>query len=233
MKPTNTIKGLGLTALMLTAVFIGGATSAFAATDTNKQDRQEMRQEGRQGERPDFRQELSEDQLETLKEARELDESGDVEGAKTLLEDAGIKMPMKQMNEGDKETQENHEAVRAAMEAGDYEAFQLATADAPVDVKITQEQFEGMIDVKKLKDTGDFETARELAEELGLPQMRKGPAKKFVNNLTDDQKEIMQDAHDLMKDGDLDSAKELLEEAGIEMPEKEGFFKRLFGKKDK
>lgn len=234
MQVSPTIKTIGLTALMLTAVSIGTTVPVFASSDDERyKERQENRRENLHNMHGEFRQNLSEEQIEMLKEAREYHEEGDFDSARDLLESAGIDMPMKQMRD---DMKEKHDSVRDAIESGNYEAFQAATADAPVDIEISEEQFKDLQEVHKLHEAGDFEAARDLAQELGLPFLKKGPAKKFMNTLTTDQKELMKKAHILMKDGDMDAARDLLEEADIQlpsMPKKEGFFKRWFGKKDK
>lgn len=224
---STTMKNIGLMTLMLAAVFAGTTTAAFAASDD---DRREERREAMREMREEFRENLSEEQIEILEEARELHESGDIDSARDLLEAAGIDMPKKEMRE---DMKERNDAVRDAIEAGDYAAFQEATADAPVEMDISEEQFEGMVQAHELRESGDFEAARELIEELDLPRPGKRAHDHFVQNLSDDEKQIIRDAHELAKDGDVDGAKELLEDSGIELPEKEGFFKRLFGKKDK
>ncbi|MCB9809270.1 hypothetical protein H6776_02615 [Candidatus Nomurabacteria bacterium] len=221
-----------------------------------------------------FRANLSEEQLEILDEARKLRDSGDFEEAQTLVEEAGIEMPVRGehdkdrpeltdeqkdildqahglMNNGDTEAakklladndidmpmrgmhkdNEEHEAVKAAIEAGDYTAFKEATADAPVEMDLNEEQFQGMVEAHKLRESGDFEAARALMDELDLPQPGKRAHKHFVQNLSDEDKATIQEAHQLAKDGDIDAAQELLEDNGIALPEKEGFFKRIFGKK--
>jgi len=130
-----------------------------------------------------------------------------------------------------RENKAQHEAVRDAIDSEDYDAFQEATESFEIEIELSEDQFEGMIEVKELKQSGDFEAAKELAKELELPKMGKKAHKQFQQDLTDEQKETMKDVHELIKDGELDAAKELLEEADIEMPQKRGFLKRLFSKK--
>jgi flagellar motor component MotA len=222
---TTTLTKTTLVTLVTVILFGMIASSAFAS------EREGMRENMRET-RKDFRQELTDDQLDTLEKAHDLREAGDKDGARELLKDMGIGMPMKEMRDDFKE---QHEDVKAAIESGDYEAFKTATKDAPIDIQLSEEQFNNLQEVHTLKESGDYEAARALAEELGLPKIGKRAGKAFHEKLTDDQKEVMQEAHELMKSGDKDGAKALIEEAGIEMPEREGFFKRIKGffKKDK
>jgi len=221
MTTTNTMKGIGMFALMLTAVFIGTTVSVLAAPS-------EKMGGATRGERKEFRQDLSEDQIETLEAARELHEDGEKEAARELLQDAGIETPRQEMRQDNKE---QHEAVRDAIESEDYDAFQEATESFEIEIELSEDQFEGMIEVKELKQSGDFEAAKELAKELELPKMGKKAHKQFQQDLTDGQKETMKDVHELIKNGDKDAAQELLQANDIEFPQKRGFFKRLFSKK--
>ena len=72
---------------------------------------------------------------------------------------------------------EKRKAVEAAIESGDFTAFQEATKDSPQAGEITEEQFAGMQEVHSLKEAGDHEAAKAKADELGLkkPHGKKGP----------------------------------------------------------
>lgn len=121
---------------------------------------------------------------------------------------------------------EERQAMRDALEAGDYDAFVKATADLPKPddaPAITEAIFEKMVEAHKLRQAGDLDGARAIMEELGFPFKRsmtppgamRGP--KF-ENLTDEQKDAMQKAHELFRSGDEELAKATLEDAGLELP---------------
>lgn len=221
-------------------VFGMGAATAFAESESRNRgdmnerrgERQEMRRDVRAGvrgdikeAREDFRQELTDEQVDILEESRELFESGDKEGARALLDDAGIVSPRMEVRQ---EILEQHTAIKDAIEAGDYEAFQQALAGTPFDqVEISEEQFNQMQEVHSLIKGGEFQEARELAQELGLPMSGKRMQKRFANNLSADEKEIVREAHDLAKDGDVEGARTLLDEADIKLPQPRGFFQRV------
>lgn len=72
-----------------------------------------------------------------------------------------------------------HEAARDAIEAGNYDAWVDAVSQLPhgadiADV-VTEDEFPTLLEIHEAKQNGDRETARELAEEIGLPKRgRKG-----------------------------------------------------------
>lgn len=68
--------------------------------------------------------------------------------------------------------QETREKVQQALEAGDYNAWKEAIGDSPRGAKstevITEDNFETFVEMHNAMQSGDFETAKQLAEELGL-----------------------------------------------------------------
>ena len=77
-----------------------------------------------------------------------------------------------EMQERQAEMQAHREAVEAALDSGDYDAWVAAMADAPgnhgmMDA-ITEENFDTFVEMHQAREAGDFDTASELAEELGL-----------------------------------------------------------------
>jgi hypothetical protein len=98
-----------------------------------------------------------------------LRESGDLEGAQALAESYGLKGP-KMMNK--EARNEQHAAISAAIEAGDYAAFLAATEGTPR-AELSQEQFEVLKEMHALRQAGDMDGARALAEEAGL-EMKQG-----------------------------------------------------------
>lgn len=218
---TKALSFTGIMAATLIALFALSSMTAFAAEDTKRPwYRKQVRDDVQE-----YRAELSEEDKETLQEAHELRKEGDHDAAKELLDDAGITPPRAAVRA---EFKEERAEVRDAIKSGDYDAFLDATADGPVDVQLTEEQFDGLAEIQDLREEGNYEEARALAEELELPKLRKRHAKKFMNDLSDEQKETLAEAKELAQGGDKEAAKELLEEAGIEMPAKKpGLFKRI------
>lgn len=124
---TNSYK----TVLALTSIGLVGAGSyAFAqtaptatpASDTNSAQTRPMP--------PKFAN-LTAAQKATLEQARTLFESGKQSEAKTLLDNAGIKMPARG-ERGGKAMHANMKAVDDAIVAGDYTAFKTAAANGPL-----------------------------------------------------------------------------------------------------
>ncbi len=64
-------------------------------------------------------------------------------------------------------------AVKTAVEAKDFTAFQTAVKDTPfADQIITQEQFDKFVQMHALREEGKTEEAQAIATELGLPEMK-------------------------------------------------------------
>jgi hypothetical protein len=71
---------------------------------------------------------------------------------------------------------EGNSAAKAALSAGDYQAFVAAhDANDPILQKISEENFAQFAQMHQLMQSGDTEGARALATKLGLPQ--RGPRK--------------------------------------------------------
>jgi len=77
-----------------------------------------------------------------------------------------------QMAEKKAGMQEQREAVEAAIEAEDYDAWVLAVENCPRENRfaetVTEENFETFVAMHKAMQDKDFETVKVLAEELGL-----------------------------------------------------------------
>ena len=121
--------------------------------------------------------ELSEEQRSALEEARQLRKEGNTKEAHEVLRGVGLHQGVlhharKDHAEGmmyGAEARERHEAMRAAIEAGDYDAFKSATVDAPFADMVTAENFEKLVAAHKLHEDGDHEAAFALMRELGFP----------------------------------------------------------------
>jgi hypothetical protein len=108
---------------------------------------------------------VTEDNFNTLVQAHDLMEAGDKEGAKALLEEAGIKRPGKHRDERG----ERFQAVRSAIESGDYQAWADAMAEHPnADIEINEATFATLQEAHTLMEAGDKEGAKALLEEAGI-----------------------------------------------------------------
>ncbi len=87
-------------------------------------------------------------------------------------------------DKGDRLSREQVEAVRQAMESGDYQAWVSAVQNTPnggeriLGVIDSEEDFNRLAESHQKMQEGDIEGAREIKEELGLPEKRKGPGDK-------------------------------------------------------
>ncbi len=114
---------------------------------------------------------LTDEQTAALQEAREITQAAREE-ARAVLEAAGLdEAAMQEVREAMHEARHAEmEAVKAAVEAGDFEAFKAATVAGPFADSITTEaQFAQLIEAHELREAGDFEAAAEIMESLGLP----------------------------------------------------------------
>lgn len=75
---------------------------------------------------------------------------------------------------------EHRAAVNAALEAGDYQAFVDATAQAPFAGKVTEEKFDAMIKARDLFISGDKEAAKQVLVDAGMHR----PTKQRLNHFT-------------------------------------------------
>jgi len=78
----------------------------------------------------------------------------------------------KEMFQNRERMRTNQEAIQQAIEDGDYEAWQEAVANcenARLSAEdISEEEFQIMVQMHQARQSGDFETAQELQEELGV-----------------------------------------------------------------
>jgi len=76
-------------------------------------------------------------------------------------------------NEKSPEAIQNHEAMMEIFENADYNAWVTLVNERPFAEKFadkfTQENFDNMVQMHELKQSGDMEGAKALAEELGWP----------------------------------------------------------------
>lgn len=167
---------------------------------------------------------LSEKQISAFEIAREKRESGDFAGARDVLVEAGVDERVLQSVH--KVMHENRDAMRQALEAGDYAAFKIAVAGTPLaDVIDTEDDFKQFVKAHALKQEGKWDEAKTILDELGVepPQRHFGMGRHGgmrmgdeFQNLSEEQRDAIQVAR---KANDKEAVKAILEEAGIKMPE--------------
>ena len=69
------------------------------------------------------------------------------------------------------ENDENFEAIKNAVESGDYETWKELTVNRPVSENITADNFSKLKEMHELRQNGEFEEARTIAEELGFKHL--------------------------------------------------------------
>ncbi len=246
-------KNLSTLGVVVGAVAVTTAT-AFAAGGTNSENRDAVHAAIESGDYSAFvelvpensrmLESINEGNFSLLQEAHELKESGDFEGAKEIMDELGIR-PHGHRGKGP--MMENHEEVKSAIESGDYEAFlEAVSEDSPFGEEMSEEKFQIMVQAHELKESGDYEAARELMEEAGFEKKHKfgkgseetraaiesGDYEAFLATVPEDSRfaeemneekfQVMVQAHELKESGDYEGAKELMEEAGFEMKHKFG-----------
>lgn len=141
---------------------------------------------------------------------------------------------------------QTHDAMRSAIKnalaTDDYEAFKTAMtqaltnrpaglpANAPTPTILTQAQFDTLVEVQKLRDSGDEAGAKKLLDDAGIKgpmafgmSRHHGHEGPDMTNLTDAQKTAMDQAHTLFEAGKADEAKAILKTAGITIGEHKPF----------
>jgi len=116
---------------------------------------------------------ITEENFAKFLEARQLMKDGKYEEAKILREELGIQYMREGgcgfMGKGSKGNNEDHEAVIQAIENNDYEAWKTLMADKPmITDKITQENFNKMVEAHQLMQAGKFDEARQIQKDSGV-----------------------------------------------------------------
>jgi len=114
---------------------------------------------------------LDTQQIAAFEQAHELRKDGDKDAARDVLVEAGVDMDtMKEVHEAMKgHREEMKEAVKVALQDGDYDAFLEAVEGSPVaDIVDSPEEFALFTEAHDLREAGDREAAREIMEELGF-----------------------------------------------------------------
>ena len=80
--------------------------------------------------------------------------------------------------QGRMQNQESREEIQAALEAGDYETWKSLVESLdryPVDVEtFTEDDFNTLVEMHNARVAGDFETAQELADQIGFENQGMG-----------------------------------------------------------
>ena len=104
-----------------------------------------------------------------LVEAYRLKESGDIEGAKVIMEELGLKRPGGERKGDRKHRRERRPEIREAIQAGNYDAWAELMSDHPrADEFVSQETFDLLQQALELMEAGDKDAAKEIFEQLGL-----------------------------------------------------------------
>ena len=93
----------------------------------------------------------------------------------SLLITAGTSFAYSGPGNAPEEIQQKHEEMKTIFDNGDYEAWKTDMETKANDIldSITEENFNKIVEIHNLKQAGEFEAAKELAEELDMP-MHKG-----------------------------------------------------------
>lgn len=113
---------------------------------------------------------LSDDQIAAIEVARELKRDGDREAAREVLEEAGIDHEILAQVRKTLHTHKHqtHEAIIEAIEGNDFTAFIAAATDTPLEVIVTEAEFQQLREAYGARAAGDPVTFRSIMETLGI-----------------------------------------------------------------
>ncbi len=207
---------------------------------------------------------INADNFSKLQEMHQLREDGDREGAKEIADELGLKAPRREREGKDSHfDEETREAIKAAVENGDYDTFKdLVSQDEKGEKileKVTAENFGKFKEMHELREAGDKEGAQAIADELGIQKphgknhgprfdeetreeiktavengdyetfkglvTQDGRGEKILEKVTPENFDRFKALHEAREAGDKDTAKEIAEELGIE-GKRGGKFKR-------
>lgn len=130
-------------------------------------------------------QKINADNFDKFVEALTLARNGDFEAAKKIFDELGLKRPKNRPGKKHhKKNKEKREAIKKALEAGDYDAWLKAVGeDSPIAKKINSENFDRFLEAYNLFKSGDKEGAAKIFKELGLKRPhrrgdRRGPGRR-------------------------------------------------------
>lgn len=185
------------------------AIAAFALTATGVQAYGGISVLGRAG--------LTEEQIEAFEEARELRESGDFDGARDKLLNAGI--TDEHLRFMHKAANQAQDAIHEAVENKDYEAFKKAVSDSPLaDIVTSEADFEQFCEAHELRQANEWAESdaimSDLAEANGVSwNYHHGNKSKAIVGFTEEQRAALQVARQA---NDRATIQAIFDEAGIE-----------------
>jgi len=93
----------------------------------------------------------------------------------SLLITAGTSFAYSGPGNAPEEIQQKHEEMKTIFDNGDFDAWKADMETKANDIldSITEENFDKIVEIHNLKQAGEFEAAKSLAEELDMP-MHKG-----------------------------------------------------------
>lgn len=161
---------------------------------------------------------LSALQIQAFTQARELRQNGDKDAARDLLLKAGV--TAETMDSLRVAAHASHDAIHAAVLAGDYSAFKEAVAGTPLyDIITSEADFALFKHAHDLKRNGSFAEAKHIFNDLGVPTHQTGKhIKKHYNRfleLSDEQKDALRVAR---QSNNKENVEAILAEAGIMKP---------------
>jgi len=158
---------------------------------------------------------ISDDQRSALEQAHELRKGGEIEAARDVLVEAGIDEEV--LHELRQAARETRSEIKLAVEAGDYDLFRELIVDTSLaDIITSEADFALFKEAQELRQSGDYEDARVIFDELGIDKSKYGHQllkRHIAHQLTDEQKEALLVAKQA---NDREAVKAILEEAGIE-----------------
>ncbi len=120
---------------------------------------------------------LTDTQISALEEAHELKQAGaEREDVKAVIEAAGLdRDDLKEIRQRMHEVRkENRAAVKAAVEANDYNAFTDVAPEKLTDAIDSAADFAKLVEAHELREAGDKEGAKEIMAELGIEKPERG-----------------------------------------------------------
>lgn len=164
---------------------------------------------------------LTSDQVSAFEEARTLRIEGEVEKARDVLVQAGIDEAA--LAAVRKAAHAARAAMHQSLEDGDYAAFRQSIEHTPLaDIITTEADFELFAEAHALKRSGAHAEAKEIFENLGLPQRGESSEHKGKGHgrglggprhgaLSDDQRDALRSARQA---NDRETVRAILDEAG-------------------
>lgn len=143
-------KKIIIPAIVLFTLLIGGTTVSAFSSDFMK------------GAYVNF----SDSEQVAIEKASEIRQAAEEE-ARQVLEDAGV--DMEKLHEARHAYMETRrEEMDQVFESGDYNAYLELVAGTPMEGKVSEDDFDKLAEAHNLRQSGDYEGARAIMEELGL-----------------------------------------------------------------